>query len=91
MVALHLPEVYQDVARAVGVENTLKLAEYLGGMYMYFPKLDALIRQKRDESIRAEFDGSNYRELARKHKLTEQSIRNIVNGSKDSRQTDMFS
>lgn len=85
-----LPEVYQDVARAVGVENTLRLAEYLGGMYMYFPKLDALLRQKRDEAIRAEFDGSNYRALARKHKLTEQRIRDIVASSKDKRQGDMF-
>jgi Mor family transcriptional regulator len=73
-----LPEAYQEVALVIGMERTLKLAHYLGGMSFYFPKLDAVIQRKRDERIRLEFTGSNHRELARKYGLSDRWIREIV-------------
>lgn len=75
-----LPDVYKMVAEEIGVENTVKLSELLGGMPYYFPKMDKLLMMKRDELIREQFDGSNYRALAKKFKVTEQTIRNKVNG-----------
>ncbi len=56
----------------------LRLTESFGGTYLYVPKKDAVLRKLRNMKIRAEFDGYNYRGLARKYHLTEISIRNIV-------------
>jgi hypothetical protein len=78
LTAEELPEGYRQMAAVVGVENTLKLAEYLGGMHVYFPKLDSLMKRRRDERIRREFTGLNHRELARKYGLTEKWVRKIV-------------
>ncbi len=85
-----LPESYQAVALIVGVEPALKLSEYLGGSTFYFPQIGGLMRAKRDEMIRREFNGCNYRELARKYGLTETWIRDIVQRKPSYEQTDMF-
>lgn len=73
-----LPESYQEVARIIGIDNAIKLSQYLGGLGYYFPKLDSMLRQTRDELIRKEFTGFNHRDLARKYGLTEVWIREIV-------------
>jgi Mor family transcriptional regulator len=59
-------------------------------MALYLPKLDALIRKIRDEKIRNEFNGGNYRELAIKYKLTEVWVRQIVDEKIDSNQLTLF-
>ncbi len=76
-----LPEGYRVVADIVGIENAVKLSEHLGGLPFYFPQIDGLLRRKRDAAIRKEFNGSNYRDLARKYNLTERWIREIVDSS----------
>jgi Mor family transcriptional regulator len=73
-----LPESYQAVAEIVGIDATLKLAHHLGGAGFYFRKIDAMLRYKRDEKIRAAFTGANQKELAREYDLTERQIRNIL-------------
>ena len=39
-----------------------------------------LERGDRDERIRAEFDGRNYDQLARRHRLSKRQVRRIVDG-----------
>lgn len=73
-----LSEGQQEVAALIGPENFRKLMEVYGGAYLYIPKIDRLERMERNERIRAEFDGYNFRELARKYDLTEITIRSIV-------------
>ena len=73
-----LPESYREVARAIGVENAVKLSSVVGGLGYYFPQLDGILRKKRDECIRREFNGNNHRELAKKFDLTERWVREIV-------------
>lgn len=73
-----LTEPYKELARVIGLKNTIKIAEKYQGMALYLPKLDALIRRIRDDRIRTEFNGGNYRELAIKYKLTEVWVRQIV-------------
>ena len=73
-----LPESYQSIALIIGLEETLQLGEFMSGTRMYFYKFDVLIREKRNERIKAEFSGFNQTELGRKYGLTEQQIRNIV-------------
>ena len=73
-----LSEGQPEVAALIGPENFRKLMEVYGGAYLYIPKTDRLERMERNERIRAEFDGYNFRELARKYDLTEITIRSIV-------------
>jgi Mor family transcriptional regulator len=73
-----LPEAYQDIAQIIGIEATLQLSEYLGGTRFYFRKIDGLLMDKRDERIRKEFNGGNHVELARRYRLTETRIRDIL-------------
>lgn len=73
-----LDEEKQQVARLIGLENYRKLMETYGGVYIYIPKTDRMKRTERNEKIRSEFNGYNYRELAQKYDLTEVSIRGIV-------------
>jgi len=85
-----LPENYREVARIAGVEIALKLSRHLGGSAYYYPQIDSLLRDKRDEQIRAEFNGFNHRDLARKYELTESWIREIVQRKPADKTADMF-
>lgn len=73
-----LNEVWQQIAGIIGMDNVKKLFEEFPGANVYFPKLDDLERSNRNKHICAEFNGYNFRELAKKYSLTEVSIRNIV-------------
>ena len=76
--AENLSPVQQQVADIIGQDNFQKLMEVYGGTYLYIPKVDRLERLGRNEQIRAEFDGYNFRPLAQKYGLTEVTIRSIV-------------
>lgn len=84
-----LPEVYQTVAEAIGLDSAIKLSETLGGTSYYFPKLDKLMAAIRDKKIKEEFTGYNHKALATKYSLSEIWIRRIVNGG-DERQERLF-
>jgi len=73
-----LPDVLQPLAETIGIENTLRVVEQLGGLSVYFVKLERLVRPWRDDQIHKEFTGSNHRYLAKKYNLTEMQIRRIL-------------
>ena len=73
-----LPETYQEMSKIIGVANTVKLALHYGGLPFYFLKIDSILQKRRDEKIQTEFDGGNYKDLARKYKLSEIHISRIV-------------
>ncbi len=73
-----LDQEQQEVAELIGLDSYKKLMAEYGGMSIYIPKADRLERMERNDKIRSEFDGYNFRELAIKYGLTEVSIRNIV-------------
>ena len=85
-----LPEFYQDLAEIIGLENTLKAAQKLGGLVYYFPKLDKILLEKRDALIKNEFNGINYRDLARKYELSERQIREIIRNKPSEKQSELF-
>lgn len=67
------------IADIIGIESYLKLSNALGGTTVYIAKVSEIVERKnRDERIRREFTGWNYKELALKYGLTETWIRNIV-------------
>ena len=73
-----LDQEQQEVAELIGLENYKKLMAEYGGVSIYIPKADRLERMERNDKIRAEFTGYNFRDLAVKYGLTEVSIRSIV-------------
>lgn len=73
-----LPEPLATIAKLVGVENAIMLTDKLGGGRIYLPRLSTLRRHVRDRKIQKEFTGYNIRELAQKHRLSEQSIYKIL-------------
>ena len=78
----HIPEEYQDIVEALGLDTFLQLVTLCGGQSLYIPKLDSLERDGRDREIRARFNGANYRVLAAQFRLSERQIRKIINGTR---------
>jgi Mor family transcriptional regulator len=72
-----IPELYSLIMSEIGIENTIKLAKLLGGQHVYFNKFDTVERPIRNKKIRDEFNGYNFKALAKKYNLTEVTIRNI--------------
>ncbi len=69
----------REIAECIGIESYLKLVRSFGGMSLYLPKEERLLKNKRDKEIRETFNGYNYKLLARKFKLSENRIREIIN------------
>lgn len=72
-----IEEPYKTMAADIGIENLLKLSKQFGGMSIYIPKPDTLLRQAKHAQIKKEFNGYNYAYLARKYNLSEKWVRNI--------------
>ncbi len=73
-----LSEPYRTIAKEIGFEGAKKLARLFAGDHVYFPTLEKACDPKRKELIRKEFDGFNFKELAKKYDYTDRHIRNIV-------------
>ncbi len=74
-----LPDDQREIALLIGINNYKKLIEKYGGLAIYIPKSDGFEMAYRNIQIRDEFNGFNYRELAKKYELSEVRIRCIVN------------
>lgn len=74
----NLDEEQKVLAELIGLEGFKNLVRTFSGTSIYVPKIESLEKAVRDELIKEEFDGDNYRELALKYGLTETWIRNIV-------------
>lgn len=74
----NLDEEQKALAELIGMEAFRNLVRAFNGTSIYIPKIESLEKTVRDELIKEEFDGGNYKELALKYGLTETWIRNIV-------------
>lgn len=68
----------KQLAELIGIDKYKKLLQTYGGMSIYIPKPETYAAIIRNEKIRQEFNGGNYKELSRKYRLTEVWVRNIV-------------
>ncbi len=68
----------RELAEVIGLDAYKKLVEHYGGSHIYIQKSDTITRTDRNSEIKAKFNGSNYRELAREFNLSEKTIREIV-------------
>jgi hypothetical protein len=73
-----LPEIYRELEAVVGLEAALSLARYLGGTQQYFPRFERIELVWRNRRIRAEFNGRNLRELARRYKISCRHVREVL-------------
>lgn len=74
----NLDEEQKNLAELIGLEAFKNLVKAFNGTSIYIPKIESLEKTVRDQLIKEEFDGGNYKELALKYGLTETWIRNIV-------------
>ncbi len=73
----------REIAEIVGLEAYRKLVANYGGMHIYICKSETILRELRNAEICNEFNGFNYRELAKKYDLSEKTVREIISGKKD--------
>lgn len=77
LTAEDLEEPYSTLVAKFGLETTVEIIDLFQGQQIYFPKLENACDVRRRELIREEFDGYNYKELAKKYKLTTRWVRKI--------------
>ena len=70
----------RELAETVGLEAYRKLVANYGGMSVYINKPETILRDLRNTEICNSFNGFNYRELAKKYRLSEKTVREIVSG-----------
>lgn len=69
---------YVPIVELIGIENFIKISEYIHGERYYFPKPESILIPARNRKIRIEYDGYNKAELAVRFDLTQTHISNIV-------------
>lgn len=74
------PELSESRRRLIAARLVARLYRDHGGRQYYWPKTDTLDRARRDAEIWAEYDGTprSRRELAKRHDLSEERIRQIL-------------
>ena len=70
----------RELAETIGLEAYKKLVRYVNGDFIYIAQEDSITKGARNEDMRMEFNGYNYRGIARKYKMTVRNVRNIVDG-----------
>lgn len=73
----------RELAEIVGLEAYRKLVVNYGGMHIYVCKSETVLRDLRNAEICNDFNGFNYRKLAKKYDLSEKTVREIVSGKKE--------
>jgi Mor family transcriptional regulator len=82
------PDIGKRKSRLLSVHIVRRLAREFGGTAFYIPKADSINRALRDLAIWAEHDGTvdgpnGINELARRHKMTAQSVWAILRRQRD--------
>lgn len=80
----------REIADSIGVENLLKLSVIVGGTTSYIPKERDILRPVRDAHIKAEFNGYNHIELAKRYDVTERWVRALCGQGEIMGQIDIF-
>jgi len=73
-----LTEEQQYVIKLIGFDAYKKLVLNYGGCSIYICHPSTLEKFERNSKIYSEFSGSNYKALAKKYHLSENTIRNII-------------
>lgn len=74
-----LDENDQDIADCIGLENFKNLVRTFGGSTINIKVSKNIALDYRNKQICSEFNGGNYKQLARKYNLSEASVYRIIN------------
>ena len=86
-----LPEDYQLMARCIGLEATVKLANELKSVHLYLKHPDKLFLAAKNEWILEKFNGMNHRLLALEVGVSERYVYDLVAESREkSKQGSLF-
>lgn len=77
-----LDEKQREIADCIGFEAYKKLVSTYSGEPITVRMPNGLTRPLKNEKIRSDFNGYNIRELSRKYKLHENTIRDIISDIK---------
>lgn len=72
-----LPEPIYTMAQIVGLDKALELAKQFSGESLYIPKYESVMRQFVIRDIISDFNGYNYKYLAKKYNLSERYVRTL--------------
>lgn len=67
----------REIAEEIGCINLIKLLDIVNGDTVYLQRADNILRPVRDKRIKAEFNGYNRSELAKKYNLSERYMREL--------------
>lgn len=72
-----VPESYQDLAEAIGIDGFRKLVKFAGGTSVYVPVESCVIREYRNKILKKSFKG-DYKGLAKTYRISEGHLRRIL-------------
>lgn len=72
-----LQDPYHMIAERFGMEIALEMASLFQGSQVYFPRMEYVANERRKELILEDFDGYNFKDLAKKYACTERWVRKI--------------
>lgn len=70
---------FDSVIKIIGEDSFEQMLQLFSGQQIYFPNYESFQRQKRNDTIKNQFTGDNFQELAEKYQLSDSQIRRIVN------------
>lgn len=73
-----LAEDYQMLAQAIGMDGLLNLVKHYGGMQIYIPKKDNLLRDMKVKEIRQKFNGRNIKQLVNEFGVSESFVYKVI-------------
>jgi len=73
-----LPEHYQDVANAIGIEGMVKLAEAFPCVPIYLKRSDKILYSAKKAYVLDKFTGANHRRLALETSLALDTVYRII-------------
>lgn len=78
----HLPWHVAQMIEAIGLDATVDVLKLLGGLNVHMPKPSSAFAWFRNKAILEQFDGSNYRELARDFGITEKHLKDLLRAAR---------
>lgn len=76
-----LPIQLREIADLIGMEMFIQLIKFYGGSTIYVPTENSILKPVRNQLIKRNFNGSNYKQLSKEFKISEMQVRNIINNN----------
>lgn len=76
-----VPEILQGLVDIMGIEAFIQLIKQYGGSSLYIPNENSVLKPIRNRLIKENFNGNNYKQLAKEFKISEMQVRNIVHNT----------